>query len=153
MAKLDKLTQDSIAARKAGMSYGQYMASRYQPPVIEVDVPDPEARYCIRCGTEIPKTAHKSRRYCSEPCHNEARREMTAAKYHEKKLKEDPSHERRKRVCEICGKDIPNNLHGCSRYCSDECKHERELAVSRAKWAKHYAKVKAMKEAETNGEI
>lgn len=153
MAKLDKLTQDSIAARKAGMSYGQYMASLYKPPVIEVDIPDPEKRYCLHCGQEIPKFAHKNRRYCSDPCHDEARRKMSLANYHEKKAKEDPSHVRRKRVCKICGKEIPKERHGCSRYCSVECKHKKELQVYRYKNAKHSAKVKAMREANSNGEI
>ena len=153
MAKLDKLTQDSIAARKAGMSYGQYMASRYQPPVIEVDVPDPEARHCLHCGKEIPKWAHKNRRYCSDPCHNEARREITLSNYHAKKAKEDPSHVRRKKVCEICGKDIPKNMHGSSRYCSAECKHERELEMYRSKWQKNKDKINARRRAKRNGEI
>lgn len=153
MAKLDKLTQDSIAARKAGMSYGQYMASLYRPPVIEVDVPDPERRSCPVCGKEIHKNAHKNRRYCSESCRSEAGREATLLKYHEKKAKDDPNHERRKRMCVMCGKEIPKERHGCSRYCSVECKHKKELQVYRDKNAKHWAKVKAMREANSNGEI
>lgn len=154
MAKLDQLTKDSIAAQKAGMSYGKYMASRYRQPVVETDVkPETQKRVCPTCGKEISKYANGNRRYCSEYCLYEGRKEATLARYHAKKAEANADHERPKRVCLVCGKDIPKHMHGSNRYCSPECKHEREKAVNRAKWAKNKDQNNAKRRARKNGEI
>lgn len=148
---MDRLTRDCIAAQKAGMSYGNYMASQYRAPVIEVDVePEKTKRVCPVCGKEIPKQEHGSRRYCDERCRYEGGKELTLARYHAKKAKNNPNHERPQRVCCVCGKDIPEYMHGGNRYCSQECRHERDKERHRVEWQKKKDQKRRAKE---NGEV
>ena len=69
---MDQLTLDCIAARRAGLSYGQYIATKPTPPAA-VRFPKQGARgqekrkVCILCGGEIPSNV-KRRKYCSPKC-------------------------------------------------------------------------------------
>ena len=65
----DRLTMDSIAAQKAGMSYGKWKALHPHTEVEEPDVLNEEPkRLCKICGQEIPEYRHKLALYCSEEC-------------------------------------------------------------------------------------
>ena len=154
MAEMDRLTLASIAAQKAGLSYGQYMASLYRPPVVETEV-EPEKRVCRTCGKEISKYAHGNRRYCSNYCQYERTKGYYREKYHE--MNGHPEEDRPKRVCCVCGKKIPKHMHGGNRYCSEECRHERQLERDRAKYQENKdqinAKRTAKRKAKKDGEI
>ena len=84
MAKeLDQLTMDSIAAQKAGMSYGKWKALQ---PIVKVDLPETAPkRLCKLCGGEIPPEFHKNRTYCSDQCFDEADRIRHRNNYHKRK--------------------------------------------------------------------
>ena len=70
----------SIAAQKAGMSYGQWMAMNYNP--IKVVLPNREVqRPCRVCGNEIPPWAHKSTLYCTPECYYEAKKTKARERY------------------------------------------------------------------------
>lgn len=151
---MDQLTLDCIAARKAGMSYGEYMASRYQAPVIETDVqPVQNERACLTCGKTISKYEHANRRYCSEGCRYERAREYYREKYHDNKMQDNAENKKPQKVCRRCGKEIPKHMHGGNRYCSLECRHERDNELKRALWAKNKDKINARRRAKRNGEI
>ena len=69
MAKeLDQLTMDSIAAQKAGMSYGKWKALH---PHTHIPKAKPE-RPCKNCGEEIPSKFHKNVGFCCDLCRREA---------------------------------------------------------------------------------
>lgn len=67
--KMDKLTRDAIDARKAGMTYGKYMAMK-KPTIAEpVPVQEPGVRHiCLHCGKEFFETRRLVRKYCSRRC-------------------------------------------------------------------------------------
>lgn len=154
MAKLDQLTQDSIAAQKAGMSYGKYMALQYRQPDFETDVkPETPKRECPVCGKKISKYANGNRRYCSDRCRYEGGKKATLERYHQKKAEANADHERPERVCKVCGIEIPAHMHGSNRYCSPECKHERAKEAYRAKWSKNKDQINARRRSKRSGEI
>jgi hypothetical protein len=74
MAKeMDQLTKDAIAAQKAGMSYGKYMAMK--EPVVIKPKPIPGVvgmRVCRNCGKEFMVDHNRYKVYCSDQCRNEA---------------------------------------------------------------------------------
>ena len=67
---MDQLTDDCIAARKAGLSYGKYIASL---PPAAVRFPKEQAKgqekrgLCRVCGQPIP-AGSKKRVFCSGDC-------------------------------------------------------------------------------------
>lgn len=66
--ELDNLTINVLAAEKAGLSYGKYMALKYekeQPPKIEVPKPSPGWKVCPHCGKKSYATNGKMK-CCSE---------------------------------------------------------------------------------------
>ena len=149
---MDRLTLASISAQKAGMSYGNYMASMYTPVAVDIGtVDEPKKRVCSNCGKVISKYAHKSRRYCSDSCRYEHGKQSTIAKYHERKghIVEN----RESRPCQYCGKDIPKHLHGSTRYCSLECQHERAKEKARAKWDIRKDEINEKRRAMRNGQV
>ena len=90
---MDQLTMDSIAAQKAGMSYGKWKALHYVPAVVvpkqpkELVYPGCEVKqkkYCAICGKELP--LGKSR-YCSRECDYENQKVKQREWYHRNKLK------------------------------------------------------------------
>mgnify|MGYP003292499149 CR=1 FL=1 len=74
---MDQLTQDCIAARKAGMSYGKWKALQPRVEVVMPKQEEPEAkkelpkRVCLYCGKEFA-TGHGTKRYCGYDCYYEA---------------------------------------------------------------------------------
>lgn len=71
--ELDQLTKDSIAAEKAGMSYGKWKAMQ-EPVAIEPKPIPGVVRYdvCRYCGEEFPICTKRVKVYCSEYCRNHA---------------------------------------------------------------------------------
>lgn len=69
---MDQLTKDCIAARKAGLTYGKYIAS-LPPAPAAVRFPKEQVRgqekrgLCRVCGKPIP-TGSKKRVFCSGDC-------------------------------------------------------------------------------------
>ena len=91
---VDRLTQDCIAAEKAGMSYGKWKALHYSPVEVAIpkqeepevlEVAPKEVRVCRICGKVIPRSKHKLVMYCSQWCREEANRRSANAYYHRKK--------------------------------------------------------------------
>ena len=67
---MDRLTMDSIAAEKAGMSYGKWKALH---PHTEVEIPEePITKPCRNCGKQIPRS-YKGKLYCGVDCAHQAR--------------------------------------------------------------------------------
>ena len=86
---LDRLTRDSIAAEKAGMSYGKWKA--LHPHTDEkVEVLDADVKLCKICGKPIcNKIGGKRRLYCSIECSYEAVKERERARYYKKEVTAD----------------------------------------------------------------
>lgn len=77
---MEQLTEDAVAARKEGLTYGQYIA-KYRPPLPmperfpkkkakekqEQQPEKPQAVFCAICGAEIPN-ATRNRKYCGSEC-------------------------------------------------------------------------------------
>ena len=83
---MDRLTMDSTAAIKAGMTYGKWKALHPHTDLAN-EVPDADVRLCKMCGKPIRnKTGGKRRLYCSNECSYEAVAERTRARYHKKEV-------------------------------------------------------------------
>lgn len=143
---MDQLTRDAIAAQKAGLSYGRYMAQKGQKPPVErkkkkakkvTDSPAPTAPQndevaaqserpkCMLCGRPIPAGVRSARYCCSE--HAEKAREKQ--KQEKKKIKRQAQAEAAApevRICGICGKPIPKTYSG-RKYCSAACADEARI--------------------------
>lgn len=101
---MDQLTRDAIAAQKAGLSYGRYMATKEQKPSAvrypkkqaQKKVTDPSSPAapqnddlvvqsadprCKLCGEPVPRD-YKGRKYCSAACADEARRQQVREHNH-----------------------------------------------------------------------
>lgn len=78
---MEQLTEDAVAARKEGLTYGQYIA-KFKPPEPPAErYPKKKAQAakatapaeqksvvrCAICGAEIPN-AKRNRKYCSAEC-------------------------------------------------------------------------------------
>lgn len=61
----DQLDDDALAARRAGMRYGDYMAVKQRIRDGETELAGPK-RLCQICGA--PLTRKKQEKYCSEEC-------------------------------------------------------------------------------------
>lgn len=68
---MDTLTRDAVAARQAGMSYGQYKAM--QPRVVTERLDPEKFGRCRKCG-EVFEKVNGKRFYCSRKCCDSYRR-------------------------------------------------------------------------------
>ena len=86
---MDRLTLDSIAAQKAGMSYGKWKALQAQNKVEAAPVTEVPEKVCMVCGKAIPIRGSGSGREkthtCSPGCAEERHRRRMAANYHKRK--------------------------------------------------------------------
>ena len=94
---MDRLTMDSIAAVKAGMTYGKWKA--LHPHTEEdIEVPDEieepvkEVKLCKICGEPIINfrvrgSGGRKKLYCSRECAYEAIKERERARYHKREDK------------------------------------------------------------------
>lgn len=73
---MDQLSKDAVAAQKAGLSYGRYMATKPQKaPAVRYPKKEKkidEGYRCVNCGMLIPAGV-RSKKYCSPECANEMR--------------------------------------------------------------------------------
>ena len=96
--KPDYLTLCSIAAQKAGTSYGKYMAMHGYNPPIQADVEDVEAlqgivKVCPQCGKEFTQGKIKQKIYCSLECQKAHAQRAAKRRYRDRKNKELEVHE------------------------------------------------------------
>lgn len=96
--KPDYITLCSIAAQKAGTSYGKYMAMHgYHPPIQadteEVEAPQGISKICPQCGKEFTQGKIKQKIYCSLECQKAHAQSVAYRRYHDRKNKELEVHE------------------------------------------------------------
>lgn len=78
---MNQLSKDSVAAQKAGMSYGKYMAmkERLAPKTAAKAKPLPQLPekwlVCAYCGKQFKKRAKSKQIYCEPYCQQEAMKE------------------------------------------------------------------------------
>lgn len=92
--KLDYLTLCSIAAQKAGTSYGKYMAMNGYHPPIQADVEDVEAsqgisKICPQCGKEFTQGKITQKIYCSLECQKAHAQRAAQRRYRDRKAAAD----------------------------------------------------------------
>lgn len=152
--KLDKLTRAVLAAEKAGMSYGKYMATHPYIPEEddETDLtedadekhkpiklqPNQRLGTCAHCGQPFVMGFKQSNKlYCSSECRIKHGNDIKNA-------------QRRKpgvpAVCPVCGADFVTNYQH-RIYCSSECYAESQRKRNR----EEYQREKKKKEAAKNG--
>jgi ribosomal protein L37AE/L43A len=88
--KPDYLTLCSIAAQKAGTSYGKYMAMHGYHPPIQADVEDVEApqgiiKVCPQCGKEFTQGKIAQKIYCSSECQKAHAQRAAKRRYRDRK--------------------------------------------------------------------
>ena len=107
---MDRLTINTCNATKLGMSYGKYMAMKYNP-----DLPKPQDNSdkikCICCGKEIRLRNARKRKYCGDECREQYYRD----------IKERVPAAHHMKTCEFCGKEFEALSHN-AKYCSDTCR-------------------------------
>lgn len=71
---MDKLAKDAAEARKAGMTYGKWMAQQEKSKnrALTEDMNPEEFSACERCGKLFKK--RRGKRFCSDICRKEAER-------------------------------------------------------------------------------
>ena len=133
---MDNLTACAIAASRAGMSYGQYMATRTGAPIIPKRVAPPvpveEMHYCKECGKPF-EYGGKHRNYCSVECvaANNVRRNREHARRKANISEDDVL------TCPTCRKRFTRgDRHGRIKYCSDDCKNEMARKRDRSRSTK-----------------
>lgn len=118
MSKMDYLTQCVLAAEAAGMSYGQYMASRPQLTPQQQAMEEDE-RKCIICGKRLGIDARKGSKYCSRLCAGRANAKVS---FEVARAKQGVTPDT-ERTCPACGKVFKVGLeHAARKYCSPECR-------------------------------
>lgn len=122
MAKkeLDNLTRCSNEALAAGMTYGKYMAMKYeqeQVPKVKAPKPLPGWRVCRHCGKKF-YASHGNRQYCSDICSANAHYKMQRDKITKNQKLIPP------KICATCGKEfIPSKNDKRIKYCGNECRN------------------------------
>lgn len=127
---MDNLTACAIAARKLGMTYGQYMTQKKGMPIQAKPaepIPVKNMRYCKECGKPMkPEDWRKS--YCSDDC----RRVVNSRKNKENHRKKCGISDDDILVCPNCKKEfVRGNRHGTVKYCSPECAYEIKMKQRR----------------------
>lgn len=83
---MDNLSATALAARKAGMSYGQYVALngvRFINKPIVVDVP---TKICPECGNKFSLKGRRADKvYCDAECQRRFQDKRAMQRYHERK--------------------------------------------------------------------
>ena len=133
----DRLSEVAAAARKAGMSYGQYVAMQRETEnmphprlldprrralaVVEADAP--EVPVCAVCGREFAQK-RKTKVCCSPGCQKVRSQQRNSG--HNRDRYRIMHQVQRYRVCPECGKEFPLT-HGKQLCCSEECAYGRHL--------------------------
>lgn len=126
---MDHLAREALNAKRAGLSYGQFKALKYNPAAVELAPPqrkeDENIYKCETCGREFFSYTH--RKFCSNSC-------RTLSYYKPVEPTE--------RNCIQCGKPFMA-VGGQKKLCSDACKQERYRERHR-KAAEEYRAKKTM---------
>ena len=105
--EMDKLSQDSCDAIKAGMSYGQYMAMKESSGATRSS--RASAGYyhvCKFCGKEFYADTRQPRKFCSDRCREQS--------YYVPKITTVT------KVCPICGKEFVSTKSQ-QKFCGEFC--------------------------------
>ncbi len=88
---MDQLSKDSVAAQKAGMSYGKYMAMKERLAPKKETKAKPAAQLpekwqiCPWCGKEFKKRHRSAQKYCEVYCQQEAQKARQRQRLQQKK--------------------------------------------------------------------
>ena len=88
---MDQLSKDSVAAQKAGMTYGKYMAMKErltpQKTMQENPVPAGTEKWltCPWCGKLFRRRHRSAQKYCEQYCQMEAHKERQKKRLQQKK--------------------------------------------------------------------
>lgn len=117
--ELDNLATNVLAAEKAGLSYGKYMALKHekeQPPKMAESPSPPGWKVCPQCGKKF-YAEHGKRRYCSEFCHQQANYKAHRDRIVNSREPILP------KICAVCGKEfMPFRNDKRIKYCNELCK-------------------------------
>lgn len=87
---MDNLSATALAARRAGMSYGKYVALHGVRKVIEPIVIDEPKKVCKGCGKEfLANSRGRLARYCSPECQYRFSIRASLYRYHSRKKEAD----------------------------------------------------------------
>lgn len=137
---MDALSRTALLARKAGMSYGQYVGLRfekngYKPmprpePVLEAGEVDTGYAACEQCGKLFRRADRKNAKTCSEKCSAERSKRLAREKYQKKPVKTGN--------CVVCGREFVKR-HKRHVTCSGECNLERKKRLTK-QWREEHKK-------------
>lgn len=139
---MDRLTKDSLAASKAGMSYGKWKA--LHPHTEHEEQDEGNVRRCVVCG----KRLHGHQRfYCSHDCS----KKQVSMKKREKRAEEYVAREPVIKHCQVCGAEFEYPAR--RKYCSEKCANEAILNRAREYSQEQYAQRKEERRAMENGKV
>lgn len=142
MKKLDSTTLTSIAAEKAGMSYGNYVAKfGVVQPQEAVETSDDGTKICPVCGKSFVGRRWNAV-YCSAECQIKRGSKDYMKKYREQRREKLKAMDR---VCVVCGKPIPEGRNLKAKTCCEDCSAELEKQTKRQKDAQYREKKKTVK--------
>lgn len=141
--ELDNLSRCSNEALAAGMTYGKYMALKYEkerPPKMGASPPLPGWKVCPYCGAKF-YAAHGKMKYCSAICGTNA----TYQKRRETIIKNrEPIPPK---ICAVCGKEfIPFNKDSRIKYCSEQCRLSNRSEIQEETYWKKKAEKRGVKD-------
>lgn len=117
--EMDSITMTSIAAEKAGISYGKYVALFGVVTDKEEETDSLVApKVCQECGKTFFGRA-RNMKYCSEECRKKSDNRKFGRIYRQRR-----ADRAKNRVCQICGKPIPESRALNAKTCSEECAEE-----------------------------
>lgn len=144
---MGRISETAAAAKKAGMSYGMYVAmlreaeqerlkSERHPARIALPAPDPGEvawvdPFCFVCGASfVPK--RKTQVCCSPECQRIRVQRMNAQNNRDRYRRAHGIDGASAKVCPVCGKAFESN-HSGRKYCSDACAYEAHLQMVTAR--------------------
>lgn len=125
---MDHLSKVAKEAKECGMSYGMYVAMKYEQngyrpeekPSEEDELPKQvahEFRKCVICGGWLPYGANRRFKTCSRSCSYELNKRSVREFYqNNRKFKPDGPVK-----CAYCGKEFLQNRRA-QRFCCAECR-------------------------------
>ena len=89
----DYLTQCVLEAKKAGLSYGQYMSTinskaikTHKKHLPKDEEKKPIVKVCRNCGKEFTIMHDYGNKYCSHECYVRANDRMALERYHKRRM-------------------------------------------------------------------
>lgn len=124
---MGNLTKAAAAARKLGITYGQYISNNWDgKPIVRINNADiiiqAPNKKCEQCGEMFYSKTGRAK-YCSEECNYNHKKSL---KKYERKDGQVIYH----KVCSECGKNY-DSFSARQMTCSDECGKIRKTRVKR----------------------